>query len=48
MCGLSSEGMPLSLQLVGRAFDESTLLRAARGYERAAPWHQQRPPSFAQ
>jgi aspartyl-tRNA(Asn)/glutamyl-tRNA(Gln) amidotransferase subunit A len=48
MCGLSSEGMPLSLQLVGRAFDEATLLRAARAYERAAPWSEQRPPSFAE
>lgn len=45
MCGLSDQRMPLSLQLVGRAFDEATLLRAARAYERATPWHQQRPPA---
>lgn len=47
MCGLSAEGMPMSLQLVGRAFGEVTLLRAARGYERTASWHTQRPPALA-
>jgi aspartyl-tRNA(Asn)/glutamyl-tRNA(Gln) amidotransferase subunit A len=36
MAGLSSKGMPLSLQLVGRNFDERTLLRAAAAWERAA------------
>lgn len=46
MCGLSEE-LPLSMQLVGRPFDEATLLRAARGYERATPWHTMRPPAFA-
>lgn len=45
MCGLSPEaGLPLSLQLVGRFFDEATLYRAAAGYERAAPWKDLRPP----
>jgi aspartyl-tRNA(Asn)/glutamyl-tRNA(Gln) amidotransferase subunit A len=44
MCGLSSEGLPLSVQMVGRAREEATLLRAARAYERAAPWHKKRPP----
>lgn len=39
MCGLSQEaGVPLSLQLVGRFFDEATIYRAAAGYERAAGW----------
>ncbi|MBR0674260.1 amidase [Neoroseomonas soli] len=44
MCGLSeAEGLPLSLQLVGRYFDEATIYRAAAGYERAAPWRDQHP-----
>lgn len=44
MCGLSkAEGLPLSLQLVGRFFDEATVYRAAAGYERAAPWKEMRP-----
>jgi aspartyl-tRNA(Asn)/glutamyl-tRNA(Gln) amidotransferase subunit A len=34
--GLSEEGLPLSLQLIGRAFDEATLFRAARTLEEAA------------
>ncbi len=35
-CGLSGEGLPLGLQLIGRAFDEETLLRAAGVLEEAA------------
>ena len=34
--GVTGEGLPLSLQLIGRAFDEATLLRAARTLEEAA------------
>jgi aspartyl-tRNA(Asn)/glutamyl-tRNA(Gln) amidotransferase subunit A len=35
-CGFSQAGLPLSLQLAGRAFDEGTLLRIAAAYERAS------------
>jgi len=34
--GLTSDGLPLGLQLIGRAFDEETLLRAADVLEKAA------------
>jgi len=34
--GLSAEGLPLGLQLIGRAFDEATLLRVAQVVEKAA------------
>ena len=34
--GLNAEGLPLGLQLIGRAFDEETLFRAAEVIERAA------------
>jgi len=34
--GLSADGLPLGLQLIGRAFDEATLLRIARSLEQAA------------
>jgi aspartyl-tRNA(Asn)/glutamyl-tRNA(Gln) amidotransferase subunit A len=46
MCGRSKAGLPLSVQFVGRAHDEVTLLRAAAAYERATQWHTQRPPAF--
>jgi len=44
MSGLSSAGLPLSLQLVARNHAEALLLRAAHGYERAAPWKDHAPP----
>jgi aspartyl-tRNA(Asn)/glutamyl-tRNA(Gln) amidotransferase subunit A len=42
-CGVSAEGMPVSIQIVGRAFDDATVLRIARAYERATDWHTRRP-----
>jgi aspartyl-tRNA(Asn)/glutamyl-tRNA(Gln) amidotransferase subunit A len=37
-CGLSRDGLPIGLQLLGRHFDEATLLRAAHAYEQAHPF----------
>ncbi len=37
-CGFSSAGLPIGMQIVGRPFDEATVFRAARAYERAADW----------
>src|SRR2546425_11137723 len=34
--GLTADGLPLGLQIIGRAFDEETVLRAAEVIERAA------------
>jgi aspartyl-tRNA(Asn)/glutamyl-tRNA(Gln) amidotransferase subunit A len=42
-CGFTPEGLPLSIQIVGRPFDEPTVLRVARAYERATEWHRRRP-----
>ena len=42
-CGFSSSGLPLSLQLAGRPFEEGTVLRAGHAYEQATPWHTRRP-----
>jgi aspartyl-tRNA(Asn)/glutamyl-tRNA(Gln) amidotransferase subunit A len=42
-CGLSSDRLPIGLQLTGRAFDESTLLRAADAYQRQTTWHESTP-----
>ena len=44
MSGLSTGGLPTSLQLVGRYWDDALLLRVARAYERATAWHRMRPP----
>jgi aspartyl-tRNA(Asn)/glutamyl-tRNA(Gln) amidotransferase subunit A len=35
-CGLSRDGLPFGLQIVGRPFDEATVLRAGRAWEQAA------------
>jgi aspartyl-tRNA(Asn)/glutamyl-tRNA(Gln) amidotransferase subunit A len=43
-CGFSSEELPIGLQLIGRRFEETTLLRAAYAYEQATPWHLAFPP----
>ncbi|GJL55274.1 MAG: glutamyl-tRNA(Gln) amidotransferase subunit A [Nitrospirales bacterium] len=43
-CGLSQAGLPVGLQLMGRPFEESTLLRAAYAYEQTTQWRKKRPP----
>jgi aspartyl-tRNA(Asn)/glutamyl-tRNA(Gln) amidotransferase subunit A len=43
-CGFSRHGLPLSLQLAGRAFEEATVLRVGHAYEAATEWHERRPP----
>ncbi len=43
-CGFSSSGLPLSLQLSGRPFEEGTVLRVGHAYEQATAWHTRRPP----
>lgn len=41
--GFASSGLPLGLQIMGRPFDECTVLRVAGAYEAATPWREQRP-----
>ena len=41
--GFSSNGLPLSMQIVGRPFDDATVLRVAHAYEKATPWRKKRP-----
>jgi len=43
-CGFSSGRLPIGLQLMGRRFDEATLLRVADAYERDTTWSKQPPP----
>jgi len=42
--GFTRSGLPIGLQLIGRPFDEPTVLRAAHAYERATEWHVRKPP----
>ncbi len=42
-CGFSKAGLPIGLQLMGRAFQEDVLLRAAHAYEQATTWRAKRP-----
>ena len=41
--GFTGTGLPIGLQLTGRAFDEATLLRLGHAYETAAGWNRRRP-----
>ncbi len=41
-CGFDAAGLPIGLQLLGRAFDEAAILRAADAYQRETSWHKKR------
>jgi aspartyl-tRNA(Asn)/glutamyl-tRNA(Gln) amidotransferase subunit A len=43
-CGVSPEGLPLGMHLVGRPYADADLLRLAHAYQRATAWHELRPP----
>ena len=42
--GFTTTGLPVGLQIVGRRFDEATVLRAGAAFEAAQPWAELRPP----
>ena len=42
-CGVTKAGLPIGMQLIGRAFEEETLLRAAHAYEQSTQWHVKKP-----
>jgi aspartyl-tRNA(Asn)/glutamyl-tRNA(Gln) amidotransferase subunit A len=42
-CGFTADGLPVGLQVVGRPFAESTLIRLVSAYQSATDWHQRRP-----
>ena len=41
--GFAENGLPFSLQIVGRLFDDATVLRAGDAYEKATTWREKRP-----
>jgi len=42
-CGFTAAGLPISIQIVGRPFDETTVLRVGHTYEQATDWHKRHP-----
>lgn len=43
-CGWSSDGLPIGMQIVGKRFDELTVLQASKAFEEVAPWQEKKPP----
>lgn len=42
-CGFTAQGLPIGLQIIGRPFDEATVLRVGDAYQRLTDWHTRRP-----
>ena len=42
-CGFTAGGLPIGMQIVGRPFDEATVLRTGDAYQRITDWHTRRP-----
>jgi len=42
-CGFDREGLPVGFQLIGKHFDEGTILNVAYCYEKATDWHKRKP-----
>jgi Asp-tRNA(Asn)/Glu-tRNA(Gln) amidotransferase A subunit family amidase len=42
-CGFTKDGLPIGLQIVGRRYDDMTVMRASAAFEKARPWIQRRP-----
>jgi aspartyl-tRNA(Asn)/glutamyl-tRNA(Gln) amidotransferase subunit A len=43
-CGFTRSGLPIGLQISGRASEDAVVLRFAHAYEQATEWHTRRPP----
>ena len=43
-CGMTADGLPLSLQILGRPFAEAEILRIGWAFQQAGDWHQRLPP----
>ena len=44
-CGFTAARLPIGAQIVGRPFDEATVLRVVDAYQRITDWHTRRPPT---
>jgi aspartyl-tRNA(Asn)/glutamyl-tRNA(Gln) amidotransferase subunit A len=43
-CGFDADGMPIGMQIIGKRFDEATILQVGSHYEQASEWHKRKPP----
>ena len=43
-CGFTEGGLPISMQVAGRPFDENTVFRVGYAYQQRTDWHERRPP----
>jgi aspartyl-tRNA(Asn)/glutamyl-tRNA(Gln) amidotransferase subunit A len=42
-CGFDNDGLPIGMQIIGKSFDESTILNLAYAYEQTTDWHKRKP-----
>jgi aspartyl-tRNA(Asn)/glutamyl-tRNA(Gln) amidotransferase subunit A len=42
-CGFTSNNLPVGLQIIGKQFDEETILKISYAYEQSTDWHKRRP-----
>jgi aspartyl-tRNA(Asn)/glutamyl-tRNA(Gln) amidotransferase subunit A len=42
-CGFDLEGLPIGMQVIGKHFDECTILNIAYAYEQSTDWHKRKP-----
>ncbi|MFZ3121823.1 MAG: Asp-tRNA(Asn)/Glu-tRNA(Gln) amidotransferase subunit GatA [Thermodesulfovibrionales bacterium] len=42
-CGFTSGNLPIGLQIIGKHFDEASILKAAYAYEQSTDWHKRKP-----
>ena len=42
-CGFDTQHLPIGMQIIGKPFDEPTILNLAYGYEQSTDWHKQKP-----
>ena len=43
-CGFDAKGLPIGMQVMGKYFDEATILRIGYAFEQATDWHRRKPP----
>jgi len=42
-CGYGKNGLPIGMQIMGKQFDEATIIKSAYAYEQATNWHTKKP-----